>query len=119
MAHGSAGFRANDIPLSHRALRIELPQDLLIRLTAARPHRLVSPRTLGRSGDHGAVHLLYAVLQRIPLMTRNARDFAALHELVLGAAMFSRRNLNTSAALGELLSQSKDRLRDQAWPREI
>lgn len=59
-------------------------QDLLIRLAALRSHRLVSPRALGRSGDHDASHFLYAVSQSVPLLTRNARDFAALHEFGLG-----------------------------------
>ena len=35
------------------------------------------------------------------------------------AGKYSRRNLNTAAWLGELLSQSRARLRDQAWPRRI
>lgn len=30
------------------------------------------------------MHFLYAVSQNLPLLTRNARDFAALHEFGLG-----------------------------------
>jgi hypothetical protein len=62
----------------------DLDQDLLIRLAALRSHRLLSPRTLGRSGDHDALHFLYAVSQGLRLVTRNAKDFAALHEFGLG-----------------------------------
>lgn len=62
----------------------DLDQDLLIRLGAARSHRLISPRTLGRSGNHDALHFLYAASQDLPLLTRNAKDFAALHEFGLG-----------------------------------
>jgi hypothetical protein len=62
----------------------DLDQDLLIRFAALRSHRLISPRALGRSGDHDALHFLYAVSQGLPVLTRNARDFAALHEFGLG-----------------------------------
>jgi hypothetical protein len=62
----------------------DLDQDLLIRLAAVRSHQLISPRSLGRSGNHDAVHFLYAVSQWIPIMTRNADDFQALHEFALG-----------------------------------
>lgn len=62
----------------------DLDQDRLIRLAALRSHRLISPRTLGRSGDHDALHFLYAVSQGLPVLTRNAKDFAALHEFGLG-----------------------------------
>jgi hypothetical protein len=62
----------------------DLDQDLLIRLAALRSHRLLSPRTLGRSGDHDALHFLHAVSQGLRLVTRNAKDFAALHEFGLG-----------------------------------
>ena len=63
----------------------DVDQDLLIRLAAARSHRLLSPRSLGQSGQHDALHFLYAVSQHTPLMTRNANDFEALHEFALGA----------------------------------
>lgn len=62
----------------------DLDQDLLIRLGSSRSHRLESPRAVARAGGHDAVHFLYAVSQRIPLLTRNARDFRALHEFALG-----------------------------------
>lgn len=62
----------------------DVDQDLLIRLGAARSHRLVSPRSIGKSGDHDALHFLYAASQGTPLMTRNANDFEALHEFALG-----------------------------------
>ncbi len=62
----------------------DIDQDLLIRLAAARSHQLLSPRSLGHSGDHDALHFLRAVSQRIPVMTRNAKDFEALHEFALG-----------------------------------
>ena len=65
-------------------LNDDLDQDLPIQLAALRSHRLISPRTLGRSGDHDALHFLYAVSQRVPVLTRNAEDFAALHEFGLG-----------------------------------
>jgi len=63
----------------------DVDQDLLIRLAVAHSHRLISPRSLGQSGQHDALHFLYAVSQRTPLMTRNANDFEALHEFALGA----------------------------------
>ena len=62
----------------------DLDHDLLIRLGAARSHRLISPRALGYSGKHDALHFLYAVSQAMPLLTRNASDFEALHEFALG-----------------------------------
>lgn len=62
----------------------DLDQDLLVRLAASRSHRLISPRAIGRSGDHDASHFLYAASQCLPLMTRNAKDFTALHEFGLG-----------------------------------
>jgi hypothetical protein len=62
----------------------DVDQDLLIRLGAARSHQLISPRSLGRSGDRDALQFLYAATQRIPIMTRNANDFEALHEFALG-----------------------------------
>jgi hypothetical protein len=62
----------------------DLDQDLLIRLSARRAHQLISPRSVGTSGDPDALHFLYAVSQQIPIMTRNARDFEALHEFGLG-----------------------------------
>ena len=64
----------------------DVDQELLIRLAMARSHRLISPRSLGQSGQCDALHFLYAVSQRTPLMTRNANDFEALHEFALGAA---------------------------------
>ena len=63
----------------------DVDQDLLIRLASAHAHRLISPRSLGQSGQHDALHFLYAVSQRIAIMTRNANDFEALHEFALGA----------------------------------
>jgi hypothetical protein len=63
----------------------DVDQDLLIRLAAVRSHRLISPRSLGNSGQHDALHFLYAISQRIPILTRNANDFKALHRFVLGA----------------------------------
>lgn len=62
----------------------DVDQDLLIRLAAARSHQLISPRSLRQKGNHDALHFLYAVSQRAPLLTRNADDFAALHEFALG-----------------------------------
>jgi len=59
-------------------------QDLLIQLAAASSHQLISPRTLGRSGDSDAMHFLYATTQRMPIMTRNASDFEGRHEFALG-----------------------------------
>ncbi len=63
----------------------DVDQDVLIRLATARAHSLVSPRTLGQSSQHDALHFLHAISQRMPIMTRNARDFEAIHEFVLGA----------------------------------
>lgn len=62
----------------------DVDQDLLIRLAAAHSHRLISPRSLGHSGDHDALHFLRAVSKCLPVITRNATDFAALHEFALG-----------------------------------
>lgn len=62
----------------------DVDQDLLIRLGAKYAHQLVSPRSLNRSGDHDALHFLYAASQQMPIMTRNASDFEALHEFALG-----------------------------------
>ena len=63
----------------------DVDQDRLIRLATAHSHRLISPRSLGLSGQHDARHFLYAISQHIPLMTRNASDFESLHEFALGA----------------------------------
>lgn len=62
----------------------DVDQDLLVQLAAARSHNLISPRLVGRSGQQDALHFLYAAAQRIPIMTRNANDFEALHEFGLG-----------------------------------
>ena len=62
----------------------DVDQDRLIRLGAMRSHRLLSPRSLGHSGCHDALHFLHAASQQIPLLTRNANDFEALHEFALG-----------------------------------
>src|SRR5688572_19642055 len=63
----------------------DIDQDLLIQLAAKRGHRLISPRTVGNSGQPDALHFLYALTQQMPIVTRNASDFEALHEFVLGA----------------------------------
>ncbi len=62
----------------------DVDQDLLIRLATARSHRRVSPRSIGNSGHHDALHFLYAASQQIPLLTRNANDFESLHEFAMG-----------------------------------
>ena len=63
----------------------DLDSGHLITLGEIHGHVFVSPRTVGTSGQHDAKHLLYAALNRFPILSRNAGDYQALHELVTGA----------------------------------
>ena len=62
----------------------DLDSDRLIRLAESRSHRLISPRSVEMSGSHDALHFLYAASHNLPILTRNASDFEALHEFALG-----------------------------------
>jgi hypothetical protein len=62
----------------------DVDNDLLVRLGAASSHQLVSPRSVGRSGDRDALQFLYAASRQMPIITRNANDFEALHEFAMG-----------------------------------
>lgn len=61
-----------------------LDHDLLIRVATARGHRLISPRSINPSGKHDALHFLNAVSNKMPIITRDADDFEALHDFALG-----------------------------------
>jgi hypothetical protein len=62
----------------------DVDQDLLIRLAAKQGHQLISPRAVGHSGDSDALQFLYAASRGMPILTRNASDFEALHEFAIG-----------------------------------
>jgi hypothetical protein len=62
----------------------DLDSDQLIQLATVRAHRLISPRSVGNTGIHDALHFLFAVSQGHPILTRNAGDFRALHRFALG-----------------------------------
>ena len=62
----------------------DLDSNRLIGLAAAHSHRLLSPRSLGNMGTHDALHFLAATREGVPILTRNVRDFEALHEFAVG-----------------------------------
>ena len=62
----------------------DVDQDLLIRLGSKRSHQLISPRSVGNSGNPDALQFLYAASRQVPIITRNASDFEALHEFAMG-----------------------------------
>jgi ABC-type Mn2+/Zn2+ transport system ATPase subunit len=58
----------------------------LIRLLRRDGHEVQTPTDVGLSGQRDQVHLAHAIRERRALLTRNAVDFAALHDLVVFAA---------------------------------
>jgi uncharacterized protein DUF5615 len=49
-------------------------------------HDVQVPADVGRAGSSDQVHLAHAIRGRRAVLTRNYRDFEALHDLVVGAA---------------------------------
>lgn len=62
----------------------DLDGDRLIKQAAAHSHRLLSPRSIGTAGIHDALHFLRATREQVPILTRNASDFDALHKFAIG-----------------------------------
>jgi hypothetical protein len=67
-------------------MRINLDDDSASRHLSAvlrkAGHEVSIPTDLGISGAPDAIHLTRAIRDRRVLLTRNARDFALLHDLV-------------------------------------
>ena len=60
-----------------------LDADVLAARCRKAGHSLISPRAVGLSGVNDAVHLRFAVEQKVPILTADRDDFRELHELVL------------------------------------
>ena len=58
----------------------DLDNGHLIALGAVHGHVFVSLRAVGTNGQHDAKHPLYAALNSLPILSRNASDYQALHE---------------------------------------
>lgn len=58
----------------------------LIRLLRHDGHDVQIPADAGLAGSSDQVHLAHAIRQRRSILTRNYRDFEALHDLVVFAA---------------------------------
>jgi predicted nuclease of predicted toxin-antitoxin system len=48
-------------------------------------HHTVTPAEAGKARARDPIHLLYALQQRLVVLTRNHLDFRPLHELVIGS----------------------------------
>ena len=58
----------------------------LIRLLRRDRHDVQIPTDVGLSGSSDQVHLAHAIRDRRAILTRNYKDFQALHDLVVSAA---------------------------------
>ena len=58
----------------------------LIRLLRRDGHDVQIPADVGQAGSSDQVHLAHAIRDRRAVLTRNYRDFEALHDLVVSAA---------------------------------
>jgi len=58
----------------------------LIRLLRRDGHDVQVPADIGLAGSSDQVHLAHAIRHRRAILTRNYRDFEALHDLVVFAA---------------------------------
>jgi hypothetical protein len=58
----------------------------LIRLLHRDGHNVQIPADVGLSGSSDQVHLAHAIRERRAVLTRNYKDFEALHDLVISAA---------------------------------
>lgn len=56
---------------------------LLVKLLRAAKHDVVIPRDIGKVGAADAGHLLEAIQRSRIVLTKNHRDFEALHHLVM------------------------------------
>lgn len=61
----------------------DVDDDHLISVALREGHRLLSPRGIGLRGVADAVHLREAVSRKVPILSRNYRDFPDLHDLVV------------------------------------
>jgi hypothetical protein len=61
----------------------DLDSDLLLRVAAREGHEIISPRAVRLRGVRDATHLAHAVRQGLPIVSGNAGDFEALHDLTL------------------------------------
>jgi Domain of unknown function (DUF5615) len=59
---------------------------VLLRLLRRDAHDIQVPADVGLAGSSDQVHLAHAVRERRAFLTRNYRDFEALHDLVIFAA---------------------------------
>jgi hypothetical protein len=58
----------------------------LLRLLRRDGHDVQAPADVGLAGSSDQVHLAHAIRDRRPVLTRNYKDFDALHDLVVLAA---------------------------------
>lgn len=70
-------------------MRLYLDDDsietLLVTLLRKDWHDVVLPRQVSLSSQNDSVHFTYAIRNGFPLVTKNHKDFAELHDLVLAA----------------------------------
>jgi predicted nuclease of predicted toxin-antitoxin system len=59
---------------------------VLVRLLRHDGHDVEMPAQVGLAGQTDQVHLAHAIRSRRAILTRNYRDFEALHDLVVNAA---------------------------------
>ena len=65
----------------------------LIRLLRRDGHDVQAPADVGLTGQRDQVHLAHAIRDQRAILTRNAADFKALHDLVVFAARGSHAGI--------------------------